>query len=88
MSNNGNHLGAHVQDKDTKRIVTNALNAGWEWVGITKGGHLELRWPATDQRVWCGTTTGDRNSWKWFARDIKRICGVDVTVKVKKRRHT
>jgi len=63
---------------DTRRIMASALDQGWEWVGYTKSGHVEIRWPETDERVHCATTPSDRNAWKAFARQIKRASGVET----------
>jgi len=72
-----------IQDKDTRRVMRLALKAGWEWIGYTKTGHVEIRWPATDQLLHCATTPSDRNAWKAFARSIERVSGVKVRPQVK-----
>lgn len=71
---------------DTRRVMKAALEAGWEWVGYTRSGHVEIRWPATGAVEHCSTTPSDRNSWKAFARSLKRASGVDVLPRSGKRR--
>jgi hypothetical protein len=65
-----------VKSPDMRRVVKAALDGGWEYVGITKTGHLEIRWPETGQSLFTGTTPGDTNAWKHFATDIKKVSGV------------
>lgn len=74
-----------IRDRDTRRVVEAALAGGWEWVGYTKGGHVEIRWPENDARLHCGTTPSDKNAWKYFAKDIERISGVKVWQKGNRR---
>lgn len=68
-----------------RKVVRNALEAGWEWVRYTKAGHIEIRWPATDARLFTGTTPSDRNAWKAFARQIEKASGIDARVKAGRR---
>lgn len=75
-----------VRDKDTRTIVRNALAGGWVFVRYTKAGHIEIRWPATNQSLFTGTTPSDRNAWKTFARDVLAVSGIDPRVKPSKRR--
>ena len=75
-----------IQCADTRRMMRKALDSGWEWVGYTKGGHVEIRWPATGALLHCATTPGDANSWKAFARNVKQVSGVDVRNRGNRRR--
>jgi hypothetical protein len=74
-----------VQCPDTRRCVKEALAGGWEWVGITRQGHLELCWPPTDQRIFSSTTPSSSGSWKHLARDIERVSGLVVWRRAKRR---
>lgn len=67
-----------IQDPDSRKVVLGALEAGWQWIGYTKGGHVELRWPETDTRIHVATTPSDTNAWKQLARTIKKVSGVQV----------
>lgn len=80
----GDVLGS-VHCERTRAVLRAALDAGWEWVGLTKSGHVEIRWPETDARLHCGTTPSG-NSWKAFARDVERVSGVVVWRKGNRRR--
>src|SRR6478752_3567562 len=75
-----------IRCKDTRRIAASALDQGWEWIGYTRAGHVEFRWPATDTRLHCATTPSDRNAWKAFARNIKQVSGVETWEKSNHRR--
>lgn len=75
-----------IRCTNTRRIVRVALDRGWEWIGYTRSGHVELRWPATDTRIHCATTPSDSNSWKQLARTIKRVSGVETWEKGNHRR--
>lgn len=69
-------IGTLVHCENTRRVLMEALDKGWTYVGYTKGGHLEISWPATDARLFCATTPSDRNGWKTFAKDIEKASGV------------
>lgn len=75
-----------IQCPDTRRVMREALDKGWEWVGYTKSGHVEIRWPATGALLHCATTPSDRNSWKQFARNIEQVSGLLVVRKGNRRR--
>lgn len=70
----------------TRHVMREALNAGWEWIGYTKGGHVEIRWPENGALIHCATTPSDPNSWKAFAKEIERVSGVEVWRKGNRRR--
>lgn len=80
MSGHGDVL-VVIRCANTRRVVSAALEAGWQWVGYTKAGHIELRWPPKDVRIHCASTPSDSNAWKVLARTIKRVSGV-TTVQV------
>jgi hypothetical protein len=71
---------------NTRKVMRAALDAGFEWVGYTKGGHIEIRWPSTGQLLHCATTPSDPNSWKAFAREVHSVSGVEVWRKGNRRR--
>src|SRR6478752_2256971 len=75
-----------IRCQDPRRIAASALDQGWEWIGYTRAGHVEFRWPATDTRLHCATTPSDRNAWKAFARNIKQVSGVETWEKSNHRR--
>lgn len=70
----------------TRHVMREALGAGWEWIGYTKGGHVEIRWPETGALLHCATTPSDPNSWKAFAKEVERVSGVEVWRKGNRRR--
>lgn len=65
-----------IRCPETRRVMRAALDQGWEWIGYTKSGHVEIRWPATDALLHCATTPSDRNALKQFARNIEQVSGV------------
>lgn len=81
------HVLQTIQCADSRRIVERALNAGWEWVGFTKGGHGQLRWPATGVVIPFAATPSDkRYAWRNLARRIKAESGLDFTQNGNRRR--
>ena len=75
-----------IQCENTRRIVHRALDGGWLFDGVTRGGHGQLRWQpdgVEPQLLFFGMTPGDRNAWKKLARDIERVSGVAVWQRVK-----
>lgn len=74
------HVLQTIQCPESRRIVELALKGGWEWVGFTRGGHGQLRWPATDQVIPFAATPSDkRYAWRQLARRIKFVSGLDFT---------
>lgn len=82
----GGYLLNVIHCANTRKIMRTALDKGWEWVGYTKSGHIEIRWPATGALIHCATTPSDPNSWKAFAREVTKVSGVEVWRKGNKRR--
>lgn len=68
-----------------RRVVREALHAGWEWGGFTGTTHARIVWPATGEHVAFGTTPSVA-SWKSLATRIEKLSGVVTHRKGNKRR--
>lgn len=76
-----------IQCPESRHIVELALDNGWEWMGFTKSGHGQLRWPDTDQCIPFAATPSDkRYAWRQLARRIKSVSGLDFTQNGNRRR--
>lgn len=75
-----NHVLRTIQCPESRHVVAQALDNGWEWLGFTKSGHGQLRWPATGQVIPFAATPSDRRyAWRQLARRIKLVSGLDFT---------
>lgn len=66
-----------IKNERVRKVVSAALDGGWEYVGINGGGHGEIRWPATGVRASFSFTPSDWRGALNMAQFIKRSSGVE-----------
>lgn len=74
-----------ITDENMRRVVREAIGAGWEFDGFSGTTHARIRWPGTGETLAFGTTPSVA-SWKSLATDIKRVSGVEVWRKGNRKR--
>lgn len=70
---------------DMRRIVREAMAAGWEWAGWSGTTHAAIRWPTTGTVLSFGATPSVA-SWKSLATDIQKASGCEVWRKGNRKR--